>query len=69
MTEFWAKYLGRESIVEVFDHMGNVWVRELWPMKEPREHATPFYGGGLELSSREIYWTNDKEREKDENKF
>lgn len=58
--EFWARYKERESIVEKFEVNGVSWVRELWPMHEPREHATPWEGGGMEkIEGRDVFWTKE----------
>ncbi len=56
--EKWVKYKDRESIVEIFSQNGQEMVRELWPEKEPREHATSLMNAGYEILDREVFWTS-----------
>lgn len=60
MAELWVKYKGRESIVEVFDLDGKKLVRELWPEREPREHACRWDDAGCEVLDREVFWTAER---------
>ena len=57
--ELWVKYKGRESIVERFKAKGRQWVREIWPLHEPREHAVQWAGAGYEVLPRKVYMTTD----------
>ena len=55
--EMWATFKKRESIVEVFEIDGVEMVRELWPIKEPREHSTTLKQSGLVKLDKQVHWT------------
>lgn len=62
----WVRYGKRESIVERFRAKGKWWVREIYPRREPREHAVPWRGAGYRTMKRKVYLTPDKPAPKKE---